>query len=151
MLSAQEYREQIERQVDDLEPVLERKDRELLLNTITGYGQARYNDGHTDSRALDDPEASSLLTPRDMLLARQVLGRMPYLPLVPNHTLYEGATVRELVRILDGLAEVLTRYGEQATQTESELSELRSDVAAARRVLGIPAALTRPHEGDDRP
>jgi hypothetical protein len=83
-----------------------------------------------------DPDESALLTPRDQVLARKVLGRMPYLPLVPNHSLHEGATVRELVTILDGFADVLTRYGDQAAQTERELSELRADVAATRRILG---------------
>lgn len=76
----------------------------------------------------------------------RVLGRMPYLP----GTWGAGGTaqpktVDELLATLDALADVLADVGARAASTELELSHLRHDVDAMRRLFA-PAPAPKPAE-----
>jgi hypothetical protein len=97
-----------------------------------------------------DADGTATLTGRDRAALRLVLGRMPYLPGAAGVTTYgfagqdgpcvDGktvATVSDVVTLLARLAPVLRDAGERSTRQGRELHDLRDDVAAVRRVLGV--------------
>lgn len=87
----------------------------------------------------DTKNPTATLTPWDRQALAGVLARMPYLPLVPTAgRMTRPEDVAELIVLLGGLADVLTRYSQQAAADAEELANLRADVAAARRLLGLP-------------
>lgn len=91
----------------------------------------------SDTATPSTPSAptSTAFSEAEQIAISRVLGRMPYLPLVTVYTT-RPATLDDLLSTLGGLADVLTRYGQQANETEEAFHRLRSDVAAFRRVLG---------------
>lgn len=77
--------------------------------------------------------------------ARRLLGSMPFGAAAHfRSTSFHGTgemTVRNLLDDLDRLREVLAEHATSCEAAERELSSLRSDVAAVRRVLGTPSAM----------
>jgi hypothetical protein len=87
---------------------------------------------------MTDPAPTAVLTAADSVLIARALGRMPYFPLVHGGgDKMRPRTVADIAATLDAFADVLTRYGDLARQAEEDLRELRSDVAATRRILGL--------------
>lgn len=77
--------------------------------------------------------------------ARRLLGSMPFGAAAHFRTLAfhntGGMTVRDLLDDIDRLREVLAEHATACEANDRELSSLRSDVAAVRRVLGTPSAM----------
>lgn len=91
----------------------------------------------SDTATPSTPSAptSTAFSEAEQIAISRVLGRMPYLPLVSGYTT-RPQTLAELLDTLGKFAAVLTTYGEQHNANEQALNQLRSDVAAFRRILG---------------
>jgi hypothetical protein len=88
-----------------------------------------------DERELTDQEAA---------LFRRAFGGMPYLPSAGSHVqgLYrEPRTIADVLAVLDGLATVLRRTGDEQAAVQTELLELRRDVDGMRRIIGTAWAV----------
>lgn len=97
---------------------------------------------------------TTVLGPEEAAWARRLLGSMPFgaaahFRSLAFHNTGE-MTVRDLLDDVDRLREVLAEHATSCEANVQELSSLRGDVAAVRRVLGTPSAM-HGYDADGRP
>jgi hypothetical protein len=86
---------------------------------------------------MSDTALTSIISADDARAIRNALGKLRYSGAIQVPR--EASSVPQLLRWLEAFREELVAATDLASSQEHELQQLKADVAAMRRVLGIPA------------